>query len=525
MDAFWKRHCDKLGMDEISAYKFAVTQSDPVQAFESLVLMGRPLWASIFMSDAYSTDRAIILAAHKLLVGLVPGPKENYKESTMFGVSSLLCRLGLRFRFTAAQAPRAVAHLMATLAYLHPKRDGQLVVHSSEPVLALGATRLWYSRTTALSEFILPEFKRLLAQGELDVVSSNELAACILLLLAVDTCEVVESRAEKHSECIFTGAFVSVGLFMKALGGVDAPPMGSTQSPTTDKELKTSFEQWRSHWSAWKLGFTHFIRLSREPTEDTLWYLLGRRAAGVFPRGHDQVDLVIPMFCVSEVSMILVQIEGTRERHSESFEDDLVQMHSSSVFTEGNPLKAKSPVETIRIVMSFGKEQTAHSSDPDRFYVFEECGPRDLASNALESSEAATYPLDGSFVLCVCFVGHAWHIQVGGVTYPVVSKGVEIGLADLTSARWDPTGLVAIDLCRRRAKELKYAGCAFVAQLSKVMPDEELSLSAPQALITQRTRPDGFASPSCPGSSSSDDANDEYISYPDSSSSDNGDDE
>ncbi|KAL4115054.1 hypothetical protein PRIC2_013949 [Phytophthora ramorum] len=23
MDAFWKRHCDKLGMDEISAYKFA----------------------------------------------------------------------------------------------------------------------------------------------------------------------------------------------------------------------------------------------------------------------------------------------------------------------------------------------------------------------------------------------------------------------------------------------------------------------------------------------------------------------
>ncbi|KAL4140753.1 hypothetical protein PRNP1_015033 [Phytophthora ramorum] len=314
MDAFWKRHCDKLGVDEISAYKFAATQSDPVQAFESLILMGRPLWGSIFMNDAYSTERAIILAAHKLLVGLVPGPKEHYKESTMFGVSSLLCGLGLRFRFTAAQAPRAVAHLMATLAYLHPKRDAQLAVHSSEPVLALGATRLRYSRTTALSELILPEFKRLLGQGELDVVSSNELAACILLLLTVDTCEVVESRAEKHSECISTGAFVSVGLFMKALGGMDAPPMGSTQSPTTDKELKTSFEQWRSHWSAWKLGFAHFIHLSREPTEDALWYLPGRRAAGVFPRDHDQVDLVIPMFCVSEVSMILVRIEGTRER-------------------------------------------------------------------------------------------------------------------------------------------------------------------------------------------------------------------
>lgn len=30
------------------------------------------------------------------------------------------------------------------------------------------------------------------------------------------------------------------------------------------------------------MGFTRLVQLELEPTEETLWYLLGRRAAGIF---------------------------------------------------------------------------------------------------------------------------------------------------------------------------------------------------------------------------------------------------
>ncbi|KAG6958107.1 hypothetical protein JG688_00010648 [Phytophthora aleatoria] len=45
------------------------------------------------------------------------------------------------------------------------------------------------------------------------------------------------------------------------------------------------------------------------PTKETLWFLLGRQAAGVFPRELEDADLIIPIFCknTDEVSFILVK--------------------------------------------------------------------------------------------------------------------------------------------------------------------------------------------------------------------------
>ncbi|GMF22542.1 unnamed protein product [Phytophthora fragariaefolia] len=63
-----------------------------------------------------------------------------------------------------------------------------------------------------------------------------------------------------------------------------------------EDEQCDQFHEWRKHWDEWSVGFSHFVELTEVPTKATLWCLLGRRAAGVFPRGQAGADLIIPIF-------------------------------------------------------------------------------------------------------------------------------------------------------------------------------------------------------------------------------------
>lgn len=73
---------------------------------------------------------------------------------------------------------------------------------------------------------------------------------------------------------------------------------------------------------AWLVGFSQFVELTVIPTTVTLWYLLGRRAAGVLPRGHKEADFIIPIFrrATNEVSFILVRVKNKKEADA-SFPD------------------------------------------------------------------------------------------------------------------------------------------------------------------------------------------------------------
>ncbi|EEY64410.1 uncharacterized protein PITG_21418 [Phytophthora infestans T30-4] len=142
-------------------------------------------------------------------------------------VASMLCRLGLRPHSSSSLAPRVVADFMAILAYLNYESDGCLSSFSSDPVLALGATKVWYNCKPALANCILPQLKKLLLNEMLDIFG------------------VDETRGQ----------------------------------PTDDARANDSFINWKSKWADWQLGFCHFVQLFSEPTEDMLWVLLGRRAA------------------------------------------------------------------------------------------------------------------------------------------------------------------------------------------------------------------------------------------------------
>ncbi|KAG3109330.1 hypothetical protein PI124_g11521 [Phytophthora idaei] len=154
---------------------------------------------------------------------------------------------------------------------------------------------------------------------------------------------------------------------------------------TEDTRAKASFKKWQSKWDGWQLGFCHFVQLFSEPTEDMLWVLLGRRAAGVLPRSHSWADLVIPIFHREkrEVSLIQVQVKaGT------------AMMHPANVFASENSLSEKLPCDVIGICMSQQEmeDQYARYEKVDVSSVEESEGLAGSGPNVSKECSASTTP-------------------------------------------------------------------------------------------------------------------------------------
>ncbi|ETK93146.1 hypothetical protein L915_03625 [Phytophthora nicotianae] len=259
MDVYWK---DEGHTKPIFAYKDAVCPGDKDEAWKQLVSMGRPLWKSTFdastrkyNNEVIATQSGLSLAVRKMLLGRDTRYLKCYDEMTMFGVASMLCRLGLRPYSSSSLAYRAVADFMAILAYVNYGNNEHLSSYSSEPVLELEATKVWYSCSLALSSCILPQPKKLLVNKMMDIGGVDDVIARIVLLLTMDSCVVeTEIAAQNHHNCQFTGQFVSVGHFMKALVGPD-PNVKMERQTTEDETTSASFKSWQSKWDGWQLGF------------------------------------------------------------------------------------------------------------------------------------------------------------------------------------------------------------------------------------------------------------------------------
>ncbi|KAG3041069.1 hypothetical protein PC116_g9961 [Phytophthora cactorum] len=160
------------------------------------------------------------------------------------------------------QSPQAVANFMAILAYVNYEKESYLSSYASDPKLILDEA--------------------------LDTGGTGEMLVRILLLLARGKC-VIEDKP--FDLCVLTGQFVSVGSCLKVLGCDKIPIYRKGMYPAD----KPGFEAWKPQWKDWHMGFTHFAQLQVEPNEDTMWYLLGCRAAGILPRNDNRSDLLIPM--------------------------------------------------------------------------------------------------------------------------------------------------------------------------------------------------------------------------------------
>ncbi|KAL4115019.1 hypothetical protein PRIC2_013915 [Phytophthora ramorum] len=105
MNVNWREYCKEVKQGEqkqnkmraeVAMYKSLVT-GVASKAWDALKRMGRPMWWNTFTDLApQKSDRKVIsLAANKLLLGQSPGA-DTHNKNTMFGVASMLCRLGVR---------------------------------------------------------------------------------------------------------------------------------------------------------------------------------------------------------------------------------------------------------------------------------------------------------------------------------------------------------------------------------------------------------------------------------------------
>lgn len=176
--------------------------------------------------------------------------------------------------------------------------------YSEDPILALGATRLWYATPDCLAKHMLPQLNRLLTDKLIDCSGSEEVVACILLLLAMDECYNLRSDPDQDDY----GAFQSVTKLMRGLWGPDAI--------CKDEDVETVKQAMDDKWGNWFVGFSHFVQMPVRPTEPSLWGLLTDRAAGIMPREErDGADIFIPIFTpgrdgIARASVVLVELNG-----------------------------------------------------------------------------------------------------------------------------------------------------------------------------------------------------------------------
>ncbi|EGZ26708.1 hypothetical protein PHYSODRAFT_283985 [Phytophthora sojae] len=509
---------------KIAMYKRIVT-GDASQAWHALCRMGRPMWYSTCPNPADRED-VINLAANKLLLGIPPS-QNAYNKDTMLGVASMLCRLGVRPHSTSALASRATADFMAILAYVNFKREGYVTSYASDPVLALGAMKVWYELKHGLAKYILPQLKNLLLDEALDtggVGEIGEMVARILLLLAMDTCVMGD---KDFSQCCHTiGQFVPVQQFLKVLQGKKKLPI-YLKRMISKENLRPEFNKWCSKWDGWYMGFTHFVQLQLEPNEDTLWFLLGRQAAGIFPRNQYGADLLIPMFKKrstsrpvggettrgeqeeQEVLMMLIQVKnrspvdgGFSRAATEklcpwfvfgknSDGNSSAGKSTGAIGRDPNPLSSTDVRDTIRIYMNVRgrtrdgkfiyattmKDNLKPKKKGNASEVKEESQAKKRAkieSNPGVSSVSSVSEEDPVFTICLRLLNR--------VTYPFLSEDVASILSNMVESQYDPLGLVEGDLDYRDEDEKRNKNVSSYAKLSLTATRDKLLQNARKAL-------------------------------------------
>ncbi|GMG14556.1 unnamed protein product [Phytophthora fragariaefolia] len=227
-----------------------------------------------------------------------------------------------------------------------------------------------------------------------------------------------------------------------------------------EDEQCDQFHEWRKHWDEWSVGFSHFVELTEVPTKATLWCLLGRRAAGVFPRDHAGADLLIPIFRRDpvKVSFMLVQVRNEDGTDKEYPHSALSKLSPASVFkkTEGkHELVDFSSLDVVRIYMSL---RESNYTNPARSYLID-------ATGWSEEPDAD----NESYTLCLC--GMCKEPTVDAQVKPskhwrFLDHNIWEQLKDLAeSAWWDPMKVIKTDL--RSRKE-------YATMMMKELPDGEV---------------------------------------------------
>jgi hypothetical protein len=194
------------------------------------------------------------------------------------------------------------------------------------------------------------------------------------------------------------------------------------------------------------IGFSQFVDLQAAPTEETLCFLLGRRAAGVLPRNHKDADLLIPIFRGTTASFVLIQVKNRHKVDQDFPATATSKLTPESVFGDKSPLSSASPAGMIRVCMTM---RECHANKPVRqnakyrgqCYVL-----LDHADNSCATKDTYALVLRG---FC-----RSQGVSRGETTasepWPFLTPTTALELERIANAaHWDPMEQVASDLERR----------------------------------------------------------------------------
>lgn len=159
----------------------------------------------------------------------------------------------------------------------------------------------------------------------------------------------------------YAGEFFPVTTLLKVLHG----PFKNTSKPADKAKMSKVRSILETKWKDWRVGFSHFVQLSSEPSEACVWSMLARHAADIFARGHCGADLFIPIVCpgTKRISMILVRV--TDQDFGDFPMSAMSDLNPRSVFSHGNDFYDTDPNGFFRLFMDF---RIFNERDLDRFY-------------------------------------------------------------------------------------------------------------------------------------------------------------
>ncbi|KAE9005511.1 hypothetical protein PR003_g17166 [Phytophthora rubi] len=253
------------------------------------------------------------------------------------------------------------------------------------------------------------------------------------------------------------------------------PKKKPTFKPAGDEQRK-QFDEWMKHWDEWSVGFSHFVELTEVPTKATLWCLLGRRAAGVFPRGQAGADLIIPIFRrdPDEVSFMLVQVKNEDGANKDYPHSALGKLSPANVFKkqrEKHELVDFSSLDVVRIYISL---RESNRNKPARSYLIDATG---MSEEPDANRDSYTLCLRG-----ICKDPSSNSQVKPSEHWRFLDHEIWEQLKDLAeSAWWDPMKAIKDDL-RFRKKNAKV--------MMKELPDVEVLGAAKHTLELLRYEKD-----------------------------------
>ncbi|TMW56425.1 hypothetical protein Poli38472_006435 [Pythium oligandrum] len=308
---------------------------------------------------------------------------------------------------------------------------------------------------------LLPELRKMLHQEALDTGEVGEIVARMVLLLAMDATGVVATGNE--DERCYDGKFYSVATFLRTLSG-DSEDVRIERGEMRDVE--TLLEPWES----WKVGFSHFVKVSQEPTKEALWAMLARRSACILPRNFKGINLLIPIFTPSDnsnepaVSMIVIQVKNRKGRDA-AFPDSATISTRPELTFKGE-LSKFAIHEVLRIYMSLHGVKRM-----EQFFTVDpgiRKGPRSIEKEIKAGKIVKTEgpPKPDAVVLCIRGLG-GWFAKslTKGATCmegdtevetmelenlkTVISSGVATQLTSFLGPYWKLEEMVLADLDQR----------------------------------------------------------------------------